>query len=127
MNKVVFAHKEQSKNTSSPNEMQHKIIRNGSFVSMLIRGDMPFKIGLPYREFFIWCDDYEYSYRMFSHGFIGIYAEESVGLHATTENYTPALEDITAKSAMEHSSIGSIKTLLCSFFHSSTKFVCSDV
>lgn len=99
MNKVVFAHKEQSKNTSSPNEMQHKIIRNGSFVSMLIRGDMPFKIGLPYREFFIWCDDYEYSYRMFSHGFIGIYAEESVVLHATTENYTPALENITAQHA----------------------------
>ena len=99
MNKVVFAHKEQSKNTSFPNEMQHKIIRNGSFVSMLIRGDMPFKIGLPYREFFIWCDDYEYSYRMFSHGFVGIYAEESVVLHATTENYTPALENITAQHA----------------------------
>ena len=99
MNKVVFAHQELPENTSFSHEMQQKIIRNGSFVSMLIRGDMPFKIGLPYREFFIWCDDYEYSYRMFSHGFVGIYAEESVVLHATAENYTPVLKDIRGQHA----------------------------
>lgn len=39
-------------------------LENASFVSMLIPKNTVKRIGLPYKEFFIWLDDYEYSLRI---------------------------------------------------------------
>ncbi len=77
----------------------YDITKSGSFVSMLLRGDIPFKLGLPYKEFFIWCDDYEYSTRITDAGYIGIWAKDSIALHKTATNYSGGPRNCTASQA----------------------------
>lgn len=43
---------------------EEKPIQYASFVSLFLRSDMVKKVGLPYKEFFIWADDWEYTRRI---------------------------------------------------------------
>lgn len=70
-----------------------------SFVSVLINGHIPWKLGLPYKEFFIWCDDAEYTERITSNGYDGIYATDSVAIHKTKENYESSMYTIPASAS----------------------------
>ncbi len=46
-------------------EFDHeKSIQYASFVSLFLRADTVRKVGLPYKEFFIWADDWEYTRRI---------------------------------------------------------------
>lgn len=70
-----------------------------SFVSLLINGDIPWKLGLPYKEFFIWCDDAEYTKRIASNGYYGLYVKNSIALHKTGENYVSSLHTVPASAS----------------------------
>jgi len=70
-----------------------------SFVSLLIRGDIPWKIGLPYKEFFIWCDDAEYTGRISNSGYYGVRASDSIVIHKTAVNYVSSLKTMPAAQA----------------------------
>lgn len=39
-------------------------LQYASFVSLFFRRDIVYKVGLPYKEFFIWADDWEYTRRI---------------------------------------------------------------
>ncbi len=58
-----------------------------SFVSVLITRKALTACGLPIKEFFIWGDDTEYTERIVSHGFKGLYVPASVVRHATAKNH----------------------------------------
>ena len=78
-----------------------KMVDRTSFVSLLIRGNIPWEIGLPYRDFFIWGDDVEYTQRISNHRYMGVWAENSVVLHETKTNTGPSLKTIPASAAMK--------------------------
>lgn len=67
------------------------LIGSNSFVSVLVSARAVRKVGLPYREFFIWGDDSEFTDRIVRNGFYGMYVDQSVVLHKTAENYTTDL------------------------------------
>ena len=58
-----------------------------SFVSVLINMEAVRKLGLPYKEFYIWGDDQEYTHRITKAGYLGLYSPESIVLHKTPKNY----------------------------------------
>jgi len=58
-----------------------------SFVSVLVNEKAVREVGLPYKEFFIWNDDLEYTQRITKAGYLGLYCPESVVLHKTASNY----------------------------------------
>jgi len=70
-----------------------------SFVSLLIKGTIPWELGLPYKEFFIWCDDAEYTHRISTNGYYGVFAKKSIALHKTAENYVSSLYTVPAAVA----------------------------
>lgn len=83
-----------------PESNQNFYLTNGcSFVSILINGEIPWKLGLPYKEFFIWNDDVEYTDRITSNGYYGIYAVDSIAIHKTEANYESSLYTIPASAA----------------------------
>lgn len=43
---------------------EEQSIQYASFVSLFMRADTVIKVGLPYKEFFIWADDWEYTRRI---------------------------------------------------------------
>ena len=75
------------------------IAEMASFVSLLVRGNIPWKLGLPYKEFFIWCDDAEYTRRISSSGYYGIKAYNSIVLHKTPVNYVSSLKTMPPSEA----------------------------
>ncbi len=58
-----------------------------SFVSVLINIKAVLEAGLPYKEFFIWGDDQEYTKRITELGYLGLYCSDSIVLHKTPNNY----------------------------------------
>lgn len=46
------------------NFTKEQIVQYASFVSLFIKAETVIKIGLPYKEFFIWSDDWEYTRRI---------------------------------------------------------------
>lgn len=68
------------------------LIQAASFVSLLINSDAVYEVGLPIKEFFIWGDDVEFTTRIFQHGYIGLYAADSIAVHKTNVNYAASLE-----------------------------------
>ncbi|WP_207428465.1 glycosyltransferase family 2 protein [Pedobacter sp. SYSU D00535] len=62
-------------------------IQSTSFVSLLINRAAIKAVGLPFKEFFIWADDAEYTYRITRAGFYGFYSSTSVVNHKTPVNY----------------------------------------
>lgn len=75
------------------------LIDTTSFVSLLVRGDIPYRLGLPFKEFFIWCDDAEYTMRITQNGYYGIWAAYSVVVHKTPTNYSTSLNTVPASAA----------------------------
>jgi rhamnopyranosyl-N-acetylglucosaminyl-diphospho-decaprenol beta-1,3/1,4-galactofuranosyltransferase len=59
----------------------HPALGFTSFVAPLVRGEVARRIDPPRAEFFIWCEDYEYSFRLREHGRIVLVPEARV-LHA---------------------------------------------
>jgi len=74
-------------------------IRYASFVSLLIKGCVPYKVGLPYKEFFIWGDDREYTTRIHQQGWLAYCVPASVAVHKTKTNYVSSLSVIPASVA----------------------------
>lgn len=61
-------------------------IRACTFCSALIRADMVQRYGLPFRDFFIWADDFEYTSRILrNHN--GLFVPASIVTHKTKTNY----------------------------------------
>ena len=63
-----------------------------SFVSCLINIDAVKKIGLPYKDFFIWNDDCEYTNRIIKAKYFGGLVLDSFVYHKTKNNYNVDLE-----------------------------------
>jgi rhamnopyranosyl-N-acetylglucosaminyl-diphospho-decaprenol beta-1,3/1,4-galactofuranosyltransferase len=63
------------------------LIRYGTFVSMLLSAAAVEKTGLPIKDFFIWCDDLEYSKRIISKGLAGLAVPTSIVIHNTPMNH----------------------------------------
>lgn len=63
-----------------------------SFVSVLVNTQAVIRLGLPVKEFFIWCDDIEYTLRISDAGYPCFYVEKSVVCHKTASNYAPSIE-----------------------------------
>jgi GT2 family glycosyltransferase len=76
-----------------------EMISMASFVSLLVRGDIPWKLGLPYKEFFIWCDDSEYTERICKSGYCGVRTRESIVVHKTPINCGPSLSTLPVSVA----------------------------
>lgn len=64
-----------------------------SFVSCMINVNAIKKVGLPYREFFIWGDDQEYTERIIKSGFFGGLVTDSIVYHKTKKNYAVIFKD----------------------------------
>lgn len=62
------------------------LVDSCSFVSVLISREKVEQAGLPIEDFFIWCDDQEYTRRLSSLGYPGLYDPRSVVIHQTKEN-----------------------------------------
>jgi GT2 family glycosyltransferase len=78
------------------------VVETSSFVSLLINAEAVKKVGLPYKEFFIWGDDQEYTRRITKAGFIGLYCPSSVVLHKTPINYFPDFYRDTVPNLWKH-------------------------
>lgn len=70
-------------------DKQVLLVENSSFVSLLVSMDAARSVGLPYKDFFIWGDDQEYTKRITKAGYLGLYCTDSVVLHKTPTNYFP--------------------------------------
>lgn len=68
---------------------QHNILlaEGCSFVSILININAVKQVGLPYKDFYIWGDDQEYTRRIANAGYLGVYCADSVALHKTPNNH----------------------------------------
>ncbi|MDB5193394.1 MAG: hypothetical protein JWQ96_2957 [Segetibacter sp.] len=65
----------------------YKLITGATFVSLLLSAKAVEKIGLPIKEFFIWCDDVEYTKRIVFADLWGVFVENSKVIHKTPANY----------------------------------------
>lgn len=74
-------------------------IRSASFVSLLVPCSIVREVGLPYKEFFIWVDDAEFTSRIFKKGYRGYLNSHSVALHKTAANYGAGIKVATPESA----------------------------
>ncbi len=63
------------------------IVKIASFVSLLLSADTVKAVGLPFKEFFLWGDDTEYTDRMTRSGYMGFYVKDSAVYHQTPSNY----------------------------------------
>ena len=70
---------------------EHNILLtpSSSWVSLLLNAQAVKQVGLPYKEFFFWSDDLEYTQRITKAGYLGCYCPDSVVVHETAKNYCP--------------------------------------
>ena len=61
-------------------------VQFATFVSMLLSAKAVEKVGLPIKEYFIWCDDIEYSKRIVANGLAGLLVGSSVVIHKSPTN-----------------------------------------
>jgi GT2 family glycosyltransferase len=59
-------------------------------------------VGLPYKEFFIWGDDQEYTNRITKSGYPGFYCADSIVLHKTPLNHFTDFYNDTASNIWKH-------------------------
>lgn len=76
-----------------------KFLDSASFVSLMVRSSVVKNIGLPYKEFFIWVDDTEYTQRIVRAGYKGIFVNDSIVVHKTKDNYGPIIETAPVSTA----------------------------
>ncbi|RYE31848.1 MAG: glycosyltransferase [Sphingobacteriaceae bacterium] len=62
------------------------LVQFATFVSMLLSAKAVAKVGLPIKEYFIWCDDVEYSKRIVASGLAGLFVDDSVVIHKSPSN-----------------------------------------
>jgi len=74
-----------------------------SWVSLLINPKAIKEVGLPYKEFFFWSDDCEYTKRITAAGYLGFYCIDSVVVHKTPINYSPDFYRDTLPNLWKHS------------------------
>lgn len=74
-------------------------VRSASFVSLLVPSKIVREVGLPYREFFIWVDDAEFTSRIVKAGYKGYFTTSSVVVHKTATNYGASIKTATPESA----------------------------
>ena len=70
-----------------------------SFVSVMVNTEAVMELGLPIKEFFIWCDDLEYTIRIYKAGYTCLFADKSIVLHKTKTNYAPSIDKAPAEMA----------------------------
>lgn len=73
------------------------VCNHSTFVSTMISAKAVYEIGLPYKEFFIWHDDIEYTERISHNIYDCFYIETSVVTHKTAKNYAPRILDAEKK------------------------------
>lgn len=73
-----------------------------SFVSVLINTKAVLQLGLPYKEFYIWGDDQEYTRRITKAGYLGLYHSESIAVHKTPSNYRAYVYNDDIKNLWKH-------------------------
>lgn len=73
--------------------------KHASFVSVLVSSAAVYKVGLPIKEFFIWCDDIEYTNRIYKGGFHCFYLPSSIVVHKSQTNYSPSVDKAAASMA----------------------------
>lgn len=71
----------------------------GTFVSLLVSSRAVYKVGLPIKDFFIWCDDVEYTTRISEAGFTNYYCAESEVVHKTAKIGSYSLVDALPETA----------------------------
>jgi GT2 family glycosyltransferase len=71
-------------------EHGYMLIRTVSFVSVLLERGAVEKYGLPYKDYFIWGDDLEYSGRVLREE-NGYFVPSSMVLHKTKQKYSPRI------------------------------------
>lgn len=71
------------------------LVKTCSFVSCLINNTAIRAVGFPIADFFIWGDDVEYSGRITSSGFFGMFVWSSHVIHKTLRNYNVSIQDAT--------------------------------
>ena len=71
---------------AQPPGLGPSLVDSCSFVSVLISREKVEQAGLPIEDFFIWCDDQEYTRRLTKLGYPGLYDPLSVVIHQTKEN-----------------------------------------
>ncbi len=73
-----------------------------SFVSVLINVEAVKEVGLPYRDFYIWGDDQEYTRRITKTGYLGLYCADSIALHKTPANHRAYIYTDSPKNLWKH-------------------------
>lgn len=63
-----------------------------TFVSVMVSSNAVYTVGLPIKDFFIWCDDIEYTKRIHDAGYKGLYVPNSQVIHKTRLNYFPSID-----------------------------------
>lgn len=75
-------------------------IRSASFVSLLVPTKVVRHVGLPYKEFFIWADDSEFTSRIHREfGYRALLVNESVVVHKTGVNYGATIDGAPVSNA----------------------------
>jgi rhamnopyranosyl-N-acetylglucosaminyl-diphospho-decaprenol beta-1,3/1,4-galactofuranosyltransferase len=83
-------------------DKQLLLVDTSSFVSLMINYKAVKNVGLPYKEFFIWGDDQEYTARITKAGYTGLYCIDSIVLHKTAVNYFPDFYRDTVSNLWKH-------------------------
>ncbi|MEX0636164.1 MAG: glycosyltransferase family 2 protein, partial [Ferruginibacter sp.] len=78
------------------------LVNSCSFVSLLVNVKSVAVCGLPYRDFFIWGDDMEFTKRIIQAGFLGFYAPGSIVVHKTATNYSADIFNDDDKSIWKY-------------------------
>lgn len=79
------------------------IVKTASFVSLLLKTNMISEFGLPFKEFFIWGDDVEYTDRITDGRYLGIYASDSIVCHNTKKNYSANILNDSIQNSWKYS------------------------
>lgn len=93
MNKVALIEEHGEPPTASDGKLSACRCKCCTFVSVLVNTQAVLRVGLPIKEFFIWCDDIEYTVRIFRAGYACFYVAESVVTHKTHSNYSPHIHE----------------------------------
>ncbi len=75
---------------------------SSSWVSLLLNAEAVKAVGLPYKDFFFWSDDLEYTQRITRHGYLGFYCPSSIVLHKTAKNYCPDFYNETVNNLWKY-------------------------
>lgn len=64
-------------------------VRSGAWTGMLVRSSAVKRHGLPFKDYFVWCEDLDFSGRVLRRG-LGYWVHDSVVVHKTAKPAAPA-------------------------------------